>query len=63
MVSQEGRRDAAMRNVIVCETPPGFHTSLGRGNPCTLAKGKDAGFALLELFGKESGMVPVFVSF
>jgi len=20
------------------ETPPGFHTSLGRGNPCTLAK-------------------------
>jgi hypothetical protein len=25
-----------MRRLIACETPPGFHTSLGRVKPCTL---------------------------
>jgi Fe-S-cluster containining protein len=35
MVSQEGIGDAAMKNVIVCETHDGFHASFGRGDPCT----------------------------
>src|SRR5260370_33697185 len=27
---------ASGKNLIVCETPPGFHASLGRVKPCTL---------------------------
>ena len=46
---------------IVCETRRGFHTSLGRGNPCTLVgKKKDAGFALLEQASQK--MARLFVS-
>jgi hypothetical protein len=31
-----GLRRIEGRNLIQCETPPGFHASLGRAKPCTL---------------------------
>jgi hypothetical protein len=43
-----------MRDLIECETPPGFHASLGRGNPCTLVireEGCGTEFTLSEVVG------------
>jgi hypothetical protein len=39
----------AVNHFIERETRGGFHTSFGRGDPCTQCEETDAGFALLEL--------------
>src|ERR1700720_4780163 len=43
---------ASGKNLIVCETPPGFHASLGRVKPCTLELKRRCGTSsLLEVVG------------
>ena len=44
--SSERTLDARKGSLIVCETHRGFHTPLGRGNPCTRCPERNTGFAL-----------------
>src|SRR5258707_4797493 len=41
---------ASGKNLIVCETPPGFHASLGRVKPCTLESRKMRDFVPVRTF-------------